>query len=95
MLPEKTTKLFTSDNVTEALQIAAAKLQARFAQGGEVYDVNEIHEKLCTWLELSVEQLADDALYHCVEGDSTYAFNRHAFTDEMKKIQPIAVKTAA
>jgi hypothetical protein len=95
MLTEKSTELFISDNVTEALAATAATLQARFAQCGDHYDVERIQGALKVWLELSIEQLADDALFHCAEGDSPRAFNRRAFLDEMNKVQPIAVQTAA
>jgi hypothetical protein len=95
MLTENKASLFISDNVTDALESTAAQLQARFAQCGDHYDTERIEEALRTWLELSIEQLADDALFHCVEGDSIRAFNRRAFTDELKKVQPMTLTTAA
>jgi hypothetical protein len=36
-----------------------------------------------------VEALVEDALFHTVEGDRAYAFNRRAFEVQLRKLQPV------
>jgi hypothetical protein len=73
-----------------ALNTVAAELQARFmAEYGERYDLEELQVALMRWLELSVEALVEDALFHTVEGDRAYAFNRRAFEMQLHKMQPV------
>lgn len=84
------TALFVDTNATQAaLQTAATELQARFVtEYGEQYCVEDLQAALTQWLELSIESLVEDALFHTVEGDRAYAFNRRAFEMQMKKLQP-------
>lgn len=79
-----------SDMIQLALQRAAARLQDHFVrEEGEVYRVEDLEQALASWLELSVEALVDDALFHTVEGDRSFAFNRRAFESQMKRLQPV------
>lgn len=85
-----TTLFIDTDMVQSALKAAAIELQARFLQEeGETYRVEDLQQALNNWLELSIESLADDALFHAVEGDRSYAFNRDAFELQMKRIRPM------
>lgn len=85
-----TTLFIDTDMVQSALKTAAIELQARFLQEeGETYRVEDLQQALNNWLELSIEALADDALFHAVEGDRSYAFNRDAFESQMKRIRPV------
>jgi hypothetical protein len=66
--------------VQDTLSDAASQLKNRFIrEEGNAY-----------WLQLSVESLIDDVLFHVVEGDRAYAFNRRAFEIEMQRLQPIS-----
>jgi hypothetical protein len=86
------TALFIDTDATQtALQSAAAELQARFAQeSGEQYCVTDLQRALSQWLELSIESLVEDAVFHTVEGDRSHAFNRRAFEIQLRKLQSVA-----
>lgn len=79
-----------TDAVQSALREAAIELQARYVQEeGETYRVEDLQRALTHWLEVSIESLAEEALFHAVEGDRSYAFNRSAFELQMKRIKPV------
>jgi hypothetical protein len=46
---------------------------------------------LSRWLELSIEQLCDDALFHCITGDRSIAFNRDGFEQGLNKVPSVSV----
>lgn len=72
-----------------ALESAAVELQARYAAAyGERYRVEDLQTALHRWLELSIESLVEDVLFHTLEGDRSYAFNRHAFEIQLRQLQP-------
>jgi hypothetical protein len=74
---------------TDALSEAASQLQAYFLrEEGSEYAVADLEHVLDRWLELSMERLLEDVLFHVVEGDRAYAFNRRAFELQMEQIQP-------
>ena len=74
----------------EAVWQAALQLQAHLDQEESiVYQVEDLQFVLTRWLEHSIESLVEDALFHTVEGDRAYAFNRPAFERYLKRIQPI------
>lgn len=76
--------------VQTALNEAAIALQDRFIlEEGDRYRVEDLQQALMQWLELSIEALVEDALFHTVEGDRAYAFNRRAFELQMRQIQPV------
>lgn len=78
-----------SDTTQAALTSAAQEAQAWFErENGEHYPVSALHQVFAQWLEASLEQLAQEALYHCVEGDPMFAFNRVAFRDRLSKLAP-------
>jgi hypothetical protein len=69
-----------------ALQIQDALLAMR----GERYDIRDLNELLCKWLESSIESLCEDAYELCVTGDRTYAsFNRSTFESLLHQIPTI------
>ena len=69
-----------SGTALESLNEAAIAIQAQLLDRiGEWYELHALNEVLAKWLELSIEQLCDDAAEHCITGDRTYAFNRHDF----------------
>lgn len=83
------TQIYISDTTQEALTIAAEEAQAWFEQqNGEHYPVVALRQVFVHWLELSIEQLAQEAMYHCVEGEPTLAFNRVAFRDRLSQLTP-------
>jgi len=83
------TALFIDTDATQAaLQTAATELQARLVEeSGERYRVEDLQTALAHWLELSIESLVEDALFHAIEGDRSYAFNRRAFETQLRKLQ--------
>jgi hypothetical protein len=79
-----------TEALQSAFQTAAAELEARlFEDYGERYHVEDLQAALTQWLELSIESLVEDVLFHTVEGDRTCAFNRRAFELQLKKLQPL------
>lgn len=74
------------DATKSALRFAAVALQARFLEEyGECYHLEEMQAALTRWLELSIESLVEDVLFHTVEGDRACAFNRRAFEAQLRK----------
>lgn len=88
-----TTALFIDTDATQAaLQSVATELQARFVEeSGEQYCVEDLQIALSHWLELSIESLVEDALFHTVEGDRSHAFNRRAFEMQLRKLPSAAM----
>lgn len=81
--------IFISDTVKESIADAAKKAQQYLEQQyGTHYEVNDLEKALVHWLEVSIEQLADDSCYHCVDGDLSLVFNRCVFTSALSKVQP-------
>lgn len=77
-----------TENVEQSLNAAATELQARFAQQGAIYQTEDIQKALVGWLELSIEELVSEALFHVAESDRSRAFNRQAFDLYLKRLQP-------
>ena len=68
---------------------AANQLKSHFIrEERSAYSIEDLKQALSNWLELSVESLLDDVLFHVVEGDRAYAFNRRAFELELQRLQP-------
>ncbi len=83
-----TTLFIDTDAIQSTLKDAAIELQARYLQEeGEVYRLEDLQKALTHWLELSIETLAEEALFHVAEGDRTTAFNREGFELQMRRIQ--------
>jgi hypothetical protein len=81
--------LYISESVQDAIADAAEQVQVHLEQEkGVHYSVNDLKNVLVKWLELSIEQLAEEAMYHCLEGDRAYAFNRCGFTQALEKLTP-------
>jgi hypothetical protein len=84
---------FSLDNqsVNESLVAIATKLKTKYQKEfGTTYKVGELKSVLAGWLELSVEQLLEDAIFHVDEGDCAMAFNRDAFNRLLSKATPVA-----
>jgi len=83
-MPEAAQAVFLPD-VDEKLTTAASELQAFYReQDGIVYPLEDLKAALTGWLEGAVEQLAQEAVWHCCTGHSTCAFNRTDFEDRLK-----------
>ncbi len=90
--------LIDRETIQTDLKAAAAVLQAHYIrEAGTVYQLADLERALTIWLELSVEALAQDAVFHVIEGDRTYAFNRPAFEQQLHQLEPIEeeVETSA
>jgi hypothetical protein len=82
--------LANDSTVQNTLSDAAHQLETHFIQEeGNTYSVEDLQKALSNWLQLSVESLLDDVLFHVVEGDRAYAFNRRAFEIEMQHLHPV------
>ena len=82
-------QLVNDSTIEDTLNEAANQLKNHFIQEeGSAYSVADLRQALSNWLDLSVESLLDDILFHVVEGDRAYAFNRRAFEVEMQRLQP-------
>jgi hypothetical protein len=78
-----------SDSTIQALAAAATLAQAWLEhENGEHYPVEQLQACFVFWLESSIEQLAEEAMYHAFEGQHGYAFNREAFRDRLEKLTP-------
>jgi hypothetical protein len=84
-----------TDTALNALSNSAAQIQALLAKNGEHHSIQEITLILSRWLELSIEELCEDALYHCVTGDRAYAFNKQGFENLLKRKQFLLEQEAA
>jgi hypothetical protein len=72
----------------ELIDEAAKNLQQFFMQqDGTVYDLVVLQQAIILWLKLSVEQLAQEADWHCRTGIAQYAFNRDGFEIALQKHQ--------
>lgn len=79
--------IFISDAVKQAIVDVSKQAQGYLEhEMGVHYSVNDLEKTFVSWLESSIEQLADDALYHCIEGDGSFAFNRHSFNSALEKL---------
>jgi hypothetical protein len=91
----KTAPDLDTNAMEAALGTAAVELQRHFVrEHGERYRVEDLQAALTHWLELSVELLVEDVLFHTVEGDRSYTFNRRAFELQMQQLQSEATVTA-
>jgi len=82
-----TTRPQITDTAIECLQDAAVQLQAHYInEEGQCYPVEWLVDALVAWIEGSIEEMANDAVFHCIEGRDDYAFNRHAFRKAMQKL---------
>lgn len=81
--------IFISDTTQQALTRAAEAAQEWFEhEKGAHYPAETLRAALVSWLESSIEQLAEDAPYHCFQGESSFAFNRRGFKDQLDKLTP-------
>lgn len=86
-------EIYISEAVHESLEAAAIELQSQIAlNSGAVYTAADLKSALVKWLEGSIEQLAEDALFHVREGQNPFAFNRAGFDRELNKLQPVEVE---
>lgn len=83
-------QLFVSEDVIDE---AVKKLQQFFAQQDDtIYDLMVLRQAVIMWLELSVEQLIQEADWHCRTGIAQYAFNRDGFEIALQKYQKAAMQ---
>ena len=82
-------QLANDSTTQDTLNEAAIQLKNHFIrEEGSTYSIENLQQALNNWLELSVESLLDDILFHIIEGDRAYAFNRRAFELEIQRLQP-------
>lgn len=89
------TSIYISESVQENLIAAAVELQTQYAtESGIVYNASDLKAAVTKWLESSIEQLAEEAVFHLKEGRAEFAFNRPVFTRELGKLSAIEVAEA-
>lgn len=77
----------------DVIDEAVKKLRQFFAQQDDtVYDFVVLRQAVIMWLELSVEQLIQEADWHCRTGIAQYAFNRDGFEIALQKHQKVAMQ---
>lgn len=88
-------QITVTDTAIESLEATVIALHERYPQLTQA----AITKALCNWIEGSIESLADDALYHCIDGRDDLAFNRRGFTwainRELEKVEPAPTLAAA
>lgn len=84
-------KIEITDTAIESLQDAIQQVQQRYPQ----LSAEAISKAIGLWLEGAIESLAEDAAFHCVEGDRSFAINRRGFEvaikPELLKSEQLAV----
>lgn len=87
-------EIYISESVHEALDAAAAELQIHYVtESGTVYRADDLKAALVKWMESSIEQLAEDAIFHVKSGQPV-AFNPDKFDRALAQTQPIEVPEA-
>lgn len=77
-------KIFVSDTALESLEEAAAELQARYLEdSGENISVEIIQSALTHWIEVSIEEIAEDAVELLVGG---HDFQRSVFERKLERL---------
>jgi hypothetical protein len=84
-----------TDTALNAISEAATQIQAALAERDDYHEVEEISLILSHWLESSIESLCDDALYHCITGDRSFAVNRAGFESLLKRKHILLEREAA
>lgn len=77
-------RIDVTDTACNSLTMALEQLRVYFPE----YSVECLQTVLIQWLELSIESLAEDAVFHCVEGQNDISFNRRAFKFFLNKYVP-------
>lgn len=73
-------------SVPMALHQAALEIQSWLEHNrSEHYKQSDLVDVLRNWLELQIESLAEEAIYHCVSGSSTHAIGRRTFEQLLNK----------
>lgn len=79
------TNIFVSEQAVAALSAAALEIQQRLGAEEQHLSQETVDQTLRLWLETSLESLAEDALWHCMEGDRAQVFNRRAFENGLRR----------
>lgn len=78
-----------NDAIQSQLFSSALILQSRFAfEEGTQYKREDIQKALISWLELSLESLIEDTLFHVENRDQGFGYTH--FQQALKRVRPIA-----
>lgn len=77
-----TDQIYLSESAIEALNQAVTDLLPSLPE----YQPEQIEKALLFWFESSLESLADDALFHLVDGRSDLTIGRTSFNKFLAKI---------
>lgn len=76
-----------TDTAVESLHQAAEQLQQHYlSEKGYCYPLEDLLGALVKWMEGTIEDMANDAVFHAVEGRDDYAFNRRGFQRAMQQL---------
>jgi hypothetical protein len=67
------------------LEEAVPSVRFSLHERGEEYTHEAIKEALIAWIEQRIESLLEDATFHTVEGDPTFAQGRRDFQNFLKR----------
>lgn len=73
--------IYISEATREALSEATIALSERFPYKSP----EAIHQALVSWLEVCIEELATEVVWHCAEGDRATAMNRKVFERSLER----------
>lgn len=82
-------QLYISQSTIEALNAAIIELQSRLVD----YSPQDLQRALLYWFESSLELLAEDALFHVLEGRSDLTLGRNQFNDYLANASPHAARS--
>jgi hypothetical protein len=84
--------LYLSDATQEALETAVTAAQEWLQpEEGKLYRADDLKRAFMHWLESSIEELAEDAMFHAFQGAYPHTFNRRAFSDRLNQLQPTVI----
>jgi hypothetical protein len=84
--------LYVSELTEEYIDRAVIAAQTWLSQEEDKhYRAEDLKPLFIFWLESSIEQLAEEAMYHLFEGGRVFTFNREAFRDRLHKLQATEV----
>ena len=84
------TDIYISQSTHSSIADLAMQLQLHYViNSGATYDVHDLQQAILQWLESSIESLVDDGMFHLVEGQKGFAFNRSEYERQLNKLQPL------
>jgi hypothetical protein len=77
-----------AEGLAEQAQSVLDELNRRREPGQLQYSLEQVQQALTGWLQESLEQLLEEAPYHCCTGPRHYAVNRDDFHTHLQRAIP-------